>query len=80
MIDLESTGLRRSAGLANKHKQKYSLFDKFSLAVIVACELDKNPHIFLTIVNQHIQEINRNFDGTLNHYSPMIFAENQEQN
>ena len=48
MIDLASTGLRRSSRLANKPKQKYGLFDKFSLAVIGACKVANNPHIFLT--------------------------------
>ena len=33
-----------------------------------------NPHIFLTSVDQHIQEINRHFDGTLNSFGPMVFA------
>ena len=28
----------------------------------------KKPQIFLTRANQHIKEINRHFDGTLNHY------------
>ena len=40
----------------------------------------KNPHIFLSRSNQHIQEINRHFDGTLNNYGPMVFSSNQEQN
>ena len=39
-----------------------------------------NPHTFLTRANQHIQKINRHFDGTLNQYGPMVFAANQEQN
>ena len=39
-----------------------------------------NPHIFIIISNQHIQEINRNFDGTLNNYGPMVFLSNKEQN
>ena len=42
--------------------------------------MDKNPHIFLIRANQNIQEINRYFDGTLNHCGPMVFASNQEQN
>ena len=41
--------------------------------------MDKNPPIFITRANQHIQEINRHFDGTLNNYGPMAFEENQEQ-
>ena len=41
--------------------------------------MGNNPHIFLTRANQHIQEINRHFDGTLNHYGPVLFSENQEQ-
>ena len=79
-IGLESTGLWRSSRLANKPKQKYGLFSKFSLAFIGAYEVDNNPHNFLTITNQNIQEINRQFDGNLNHYGPMVFAANQEQN
>ena len=54
MIDLASTGIRRSASLINKPKQKYDLFPKLSLALIGACEVANNPHIFLTIPNQHI--------------------------
>ena len=66
--------------MANKPKQKYGLFAKFSLAVIGACEVAKNPQIFLTRANQRIQEINRHFDVTLNHFGPKLFAANQEQN
>ena len=79
MIDLESTCLMRSIMLANKPRQKYGLFAKLSLAVIVSCDVANNPHIFLNRANQHIQVINRHFDGTLNHYGPMVFAENQEK-
>ena len=39
----------------------------------------KNPHIFLTLENQQIQEINRHFYVTLNHFGPIVFAESQEQ-
>ena len=77
MLDLESTYLRRYYGLDNKPKQKYGLFAKFSLAVIRSYEVDKNLHIFITITNQRIQYFNRHFYGTLNHYGPMVFAENQ---
>ena len=42
--------------------------------------MDKNPQIFLTIAIKQIQEINRHFDLTLNHFGPMVFAENKEQN
>ena len=62
MIDMASTGLRRSARLANKPIRKYGLFDKLSLSVIGECEVAKNLHIFLTIANQQIHEINRHFD------------------
>ena len=55
MIYLASTGRRRSTRLANKSEQKYVLFAKFSLALIVACEVARNPHIFITRENQHIQ-------------------------
>ena len=79
-IDLASTCLRRSARLANKPKRKYGLFADFLLAVIGACEVDINPHIFLTWANQYTQEINRKLDGILNHFGPMVFAENKEQN
>ena len=54
MTDLASTGLMIYAMLANKPRQKYGLFDTFSLALIGACEVAKNPHIFLTRANQHI--------------------------
>ena len=73
-MNLGSTGIRRSALLDNKPRQKYDLFNKFSLAVIGACEVDNNPHIFLTGENQHIKEINRNVYGTLNHYGTMVFS------
>ena len=43
------------------------------------CEVAKNPHIFITRANQYIQEINRQFYGTLNHFDPMVFAKIQEQ-
>ena len=75
MVDLASTGLRISTRLSNKPRQKYSLFDKLSLELIGACEVANNPHIFLTRSNQHIQVINRNFGGTLNHYGPMGFQQ-----
>ena len=80
MINLASTGIMRSSKLDNKPKQNDVLFAKFSLAVIGACGVAKNPHIFLTITNHNIKEINRHFDGTLNHYFFMVFSENQEQN
>ena len=63
--------------MANKPKQKYALFSKFSLSVIGECEMANKPHIFLTIANQHIQEINRHSDGALNHFGPMVFEANQ---
>ena len=78
MADLASTGIMIYARLDNKPRQKYSLFDKLSLAVIGACEAAKKPHIFLTIANQYFQYINIHFDGTLNRHCTMIFAENQE--
>ena len=74
MINIYSTCLRISVWLDNKSKQKYGLFTKFSLEVIGAFEVAKNLHIFITIANQHIQEINRHFDRTLNHFNPMVFA------
>ena len=80
MINLESTGLRRSTRLDNKPRQKYGLFYKFSLEVIVACDVAKNYNIFLTRANQPIHEIIIHFDRNLNHYGPMVFAANQEKN
>ena len=80
MIDLAPTGLRISARLANKIKQKYGLFAKLSLSVVGACEEANNTHIFLTISNQHIQEIHRHFDGSLNNFCPIISAAIQEKN
>ena len=62
VIDLASTFIRISDGLDNKPKQKYGLLSKLSLLVIVAHEVDKNSHIFITRAKQHIQEINRHFD------------------
>ena len=55
MTNLEKTDIRIYAELDNKPRQEYSLFDKFSLAVIGACETENNPHIFLTRANQNIQ-------------------------
>ena len=54
MIDLELTGLRIYARLANNPRQKYGLFDKFSLALIGAYDAANNPHVFLSGKNQHI--------------------------
>ena len=79
MIDLESTSFRISTKLANKPRQKDYSFAKLSLSVIGARDVAKNTHIFLNVSNQHIKEINRHFDGTLNHYVPMVFASNQEK-
>ena len=78
MTNLESTDIRGSASFAKKPR-KYGLFAKLSLSVVGAREVDYNPHIFLTRVDQHIQEINRHFGGTLNLYGPIVSAENQEQ-
>ena len=80
-INLASTGLRRSFRLDNNPPpKKNGLFDKLSLAVIGLFEVDKNPHIFLTRSNKHIQEINIYFYGTLNNFVPMVFPANKEQN
>ena len=79
ILDMESTDLRKSDILANESK-KIGLFAKVSLAVVGACEVAKNPHIFLTRSNPHIEEINRHFDPTLNNFGPMVFVANQEQN
>ena len=51
-------------------------FDIFSLTVVVACVEDNIPNIFLTRTNQHTQEMNRNFEVTLNNFGPMVFAKN----
>ena len=55
MTDLTSTGIRRSARLANKPKQNYGLLSKLSLSLIGACEVAENFHIFLTRSNNHTQ-------------------------
>ena len=73
ILDLASTSLRRSSRLANKPQKKYSLFSKFSLPVVGAHEVAKNPHIFLTGANQHIQETNWQFDTTLNDFGLIVF-------
>ena len=77
---METTGFRRYARLANTPKQKYVLFTKVSWELIGACEVAKNPQIFLTRENKHIQEISKQFDGFLNHFGLMVFTENQEEN
>ena len=41
-------------GLIIYNQTKYSLFAKFSLSVIVACDVAQNPHIFVTRSNPHI--------------------------
>ena len=64
MVDLASTSLSISARLDNKPRPKYGLFDKFSLAVIGACEVAKILHVFLNRSYQHIQKISRHFYGT----------------
>ena len=51
MIDMESTGLMKSARLANKPKQKYGLFDKLLLLVVGEFEVAKKPHKFQTITD-----------------------------
>ena len=66
--------------MANKPKQKYGLFAKFPSSVFRACGVATNLHIFITRENQHIQEINSHFYGTLNNFDPIVFAANQEQN
>ena len=80
MIDLESACLNRSERLSNKPRQKYGLFAKLLLAVIGACEVANNPHIFLTREKKRIHELNINCFGTLNNYILIVFAENQVQN
>ena len=80
MIDISSNGIMTSARFDNKPKQKYGLFDKFPLSVIGSCEVHNNPHIFLTRENQHIQETNIHFDGTLNKYVTRVFTANKGQN
>ena len=80
VLNLALAGLRISARLDNKTRQKYGLFSKISLSVIGACEMDKNPHIFITRANQYIHKNNRHFDGTVNNFGPVLFAENLEQN
>ena len=67
-----------SDSLANKPKQNYSLFAELSLALVLAYDANKKPHIILARENQHIQEISRHSYGTLNHFVPMVFASNLE--
>ena len=77
---MASTGIMISSRLATKLKQEYGLFDKFSLTVVLERYMDKNPRVFLTRTNQHIQEVNRHFDRNPNCFGPMIFAANQDIN
>ena len=42
--------------------------------------MSKHRHIFLTRADQHIQEINRQLDRSLNHLGPMVFVENNNIN
>ena len=48
ILDLEPTGFKKSARLANKPKQKYGSYAKLSLSVVVSCEVVKNAQIFIT--------------------------------
>ena len=77
---MESTGIHWSFRLQNKPKQNYGLFSKLSIAVTVAFDVDKHPHMYPTRENQNIQEINRQFYGTLNYFGDVVFSENQENN
>ena len=79
IIYLPSTALRRTDRLDKKQIQKYGSFDKLSLALFGAIQVDNNPQIFPTTENQHIQENIKHFDGTLNNFGSMVFAENQGQ-
>ena len=80
MIDLASTSLGISDRLDNEPKQKYGLFSKFSLEIVGSCNVANKPHIFLTRSNQHTQEVNSHFDGTLNRFGLMVFEANKKQN
>ena len=80
MTDLESTGLGISERLDIEPKQKYGLFGKLSLGIFGSYGVVNKPHIFITRSNQHIQEVNRHFDGTLNRVGLMVFEANKEQN
>ena len=55
MVNIVSTGLRRSYGLNHKPQNKYGLFAKLSILAVGACEVARNPQISLTRSNQHIQ-------------------------
>ena len=68
-----------STRLYNKPQNKYVLFTKVSFEVVGACDAAKKIHIFINRANQHIQEINIHFYGTLNYFGVMVFAENQYQ-
>ena len=57
MIDLLWNGFIRSARLANKPRQNYGLFDTLSLAVIGACDVADNSHIFITRKNKTFIDI-----------------------
>ena len=65
--------------MSNKPKPKYGLFDEFVLAVVGACEVAKTRQISLYRANKHIYKRNRHFDGTLNHFGPMVSAENKNK-
>ena len=51
MIDLATTGIRRSAKFDLKPRQKYGLLGKLSLAVIGLCEVANIPQVFLNRPN-----------------------------
>ena len=55
MTDLASTGIRIYARLANKLRQNYGVFYKFSITFIGACEAANNPHKFITRSNQYFK-------------------------
>ena len=74
IINLASNGLRRYPGIADKQK---SIKFRFILFTIFFLGLIGNLQTFLKISNQNIQDINRKFDVTINHFGHMVFAANQ---
>ena len=57
----------------------FGVFVVFYLALIRTFEVTKNPDIFLIGAYHHNQEINYQFDGTINHFGHMAFNYNKEK-
>ena len=56
------------------------LFAVFLRESMLTCEMVKHPQTFMKILNQHIQEFNRQFNGKINQFVNIVFAANNQKN